>query len=258
MKEYSLGSPLWRSWYDAAFYRSVASVWRAKAVLYLAVLLIGLSIPGLVKIQVSLHAGMKFFRQKIAAQIPDMTIVKGEVHTPEEKPYVVRLKPGDEPFIVIDTTGKTQLLSSSGPSILVTRSQILMRKSVTETRIYDLSNVRFFSIDQERLDAWTQKLEKWLPVFLFPFIEGFWFVSRILTAVFFALVGLVLVAWLEAELHFAALLSLAIVSMTPSLILQTVLEAGSKHFPYQGLFFFALSFGYFLFAVNAATDKMVE
>lgn len=248
-------APLVLSWFSPGLYRSVAAHWRAKAAVYLIVLLTLLAVPNLLKMHAAFTAGMRMLREAAATQIPTITIMKGEVHTPEARAYEIRLRPSAAPAIVIDTTGKTTMFNKVGPSILVTKNQVFIRKSAAETRIYNLSGVNYFQINEERVNRWLDRFQKWFPLLFFPLVLGSWYLIRFSAALLLAILGVALVAWLESDVKLPALLSLAIVSMTPSLMLQSILGAAVGHFRFQGLVYLGCTVGYFLFAINAATDK---
>jgi hypothetical protein len=259
MKEYSLPQPIWMSFYSRSMYRAIAQTWRARSAAYLFITLILCWTPGLVVMHKGMQRAFDTIRAVSLPQIPTLTIDKGELKTPENRPYVISFGEGlASAKIVIDTSGNVKTLEQAQAVVLVTRTQVLMRKSAAETRLYELSAIPHYVLDQTTLARVLTQIQRWLPWVVYPLIFLLSFVKRFIQAIITALIGLLLVHMLEARLDFAALLSLAIVSMTPMMVVTTLAGLSGTKIPLEGLLVSMVGFGYFLFAINAATDTTAD
>jgi len=240
-------------------YRAVAQQWRARSAVYLFLVLVLCWTPGFVMMHKTLSLAFEGFRARVLPQIPTLAIHKGTISTPEAKPYVVDWnEAGAHLRVVIDTTGHYKTLSDADAIVLITANQAFVRRSAAEIRTYDFLRVKDAVYDQTRLRGWVDRFEKWTPRLLYPLIFILSFLKRFIQALFIALIGVMIVHAVEAKLSFSALFTLAIVSMTPSMILGGALSAADAEFPLQWLLLGLIGFGYFMFAINAATETPAD
>jgi len=259
MKNYSMPQVMVLSFYSAPMYRAIARDWRARSLVYLFLVLILCWTPGFVMVQRSVERGFQRIRENTIPQIPTLSIEKGIVKTPENKPYVLEItESGQSMRIVIDASGRYKSLEDAQAIVLITDKHAMVRRSASETRTYDFTRIGDRTFGPAEAGKILDQIEKWLGPVLFPLIFLLSFVKRFLQSIITALLGLLMIRWVESDLTFPALLSLAIVSMTPTLIFSTILVAGHATFPLQWLVLGFLNFGYFLFAINAASDKNAE
>ena len=204
---------------------------------------------------------MQHLQADVLPKIPVLRFENGEFSTPEAKPYVLSFGSAKVPFdILIDTTGRTKSLEGRSEFMLMTKNQLFIRQRSGETRMYDLSKSRAkpFVLSPDRIEKALRPLKYWAlgALYLSIFIASF--LKRLIQAFFIALLGLVLASLMKLELDLGALLSLAIVSMTPAMVLETLLGLAGKPVYVIWLLGTALILGYFLFALNAASDQAPE
>jgi hypothetical protein len=89
-----------------------------------------------------------------------------------------------------------------------------------------------------------------LLIFAFPFSLLFLYIGRILQALFFSLISLIMASIAGITLPYASLLRLTVVAMTPVLLIETVLGSLAISIPGWGWIGFLILLGYLFFAVN--------
>lgn len=205
---------------------------------------------------------LKKIQTDIFSQIPTIRFENGQVVTPENRPYLLNFDKAKTPAVVIlDTSGRITSLEGTGAQMLVTRTKIFIRQRTGETRIYDLSQSKLTKpvvLSQENIAKLIRPFKYWAMGIFYGMLFALSYLKRLIEAFFIALVGLVLVAWMKAELDLGALLSLAIASMTPAMVLETVLGLTGKSFHWIWIFWVLVIAGYFIFALNAASDPVGE
>lgn len=249
---------IWESAYSATVYRQ-AQTWRGRAMAYLALVLALCWTATLIRFQVSYWKVMQKAEAAILSQVPVITYKDGAISTPENKLYRIEVGTGTAVFAaIIDTTGQTKNLNGQTAQILLTRTTLFVRKQSGEVREIDLSKSKAqpFVLDHERIQKLMRMFRLWTVPFLAPFLLLASFLKRLVQAFFIALLGLAIVSMLDVELDLGELFSLAIIAMTPAMILQTVAHVAGLQFPGSLSLWVVLIVGYFLFAVNAAAGRM--
>ncbi len=254
---YSLPQAIWLSFYSAPMYRSISQSWRARSAVYLFLVLVLCWTPGFVMMHKTITLAFDSFRARILTQIPSLTIEKGQLRTPEDKPYILDWsEAGTHLRVVIDTTGRYKTLEEAEAVVLITAKQAFVRRSLREVRTYEFSSVKDAVYDRAMVEKWVDRIEHWTPRLLYPALFLLSFLKRFIQALLVALIGILICHALEAKLNFAALFTLAIVSMTPSMVLGAALSAAGAQFPLQWLLLGLIGFGTFLFAINSATETV--
>jgi hypothetical protein len=241
------------SFFSADFYRDVGRHWRGIAFLYLLLLLAVSWIPVMFKIQAKINEFIFTQSPKIIKQIPEIKISKGEAIVSADMPYIIKDPDTGAPFIVIDTTGKTENLGSTNALGLLTKTKFIIKRNELETRTFDLSDVGDLTIDQDIIRNLADSFRQWFIILLYPFVLLFSYGYRIIQALIYALIGIFFSKKLKADLNYGALLSLTMVSVTPVIIVNSIYNYLDLKipFPFWGIICFFIAIGYLRFAVKA-------
>lgn len=257
MKRYSTLHPLLLSFFSKSLYRDVCVNWKGVSFIYLLLLLALSWIPIMVKMHTRVSDFLNQEAPKIVKQVPVITIFKGEVSIDEQMPYFINDPDDDKPFIIIDTTGRIVSLESTDARILLTKSNLIMRKNATETRIFDLSQIDDLVIDRTRIYNWLETLKKWVAIFLYPFVLILSFAYRTMQVLLYAAIGILLAKNLEADLRYRSLVSLSIIAITPVVVLNTVYNYVDVKIPLWWFICFLIAMGYLYFGIKANAEKEI-
>ncbi len=167
--------------------------------------------------------------------------------------YINDLKTG-EVIAVIDTTGSINSLDGTEAMILLTRTHLMVEKNAIETRSFDLREVGDYVVDRELLSNWIEATKSYLPVVLYPFALAVSYIYRIIQMLIYAAIGLIFVSICKAELEYPQLLRLAVVAVTPSIIISTFLWVFGINLPLSGFMYFILTMVYLFLGVKATTE----
>lgn len=254
MKKYTIFHPLWMAFYSKALYRDVARNWKGICLGYL-VFVLGLSwIFPLIKINRIYTNFLHTTVQDIIRQIPPMTVERGEMSTPELRPYVITEPRSGITLATIDATGKVTSLDDAKRGVLITKTKIIVKRSVGETRVYELAKVNHLVVDQDRAQDWVRTFNRWFSVLFYPTLILASLVYRLAQALLYAFIGLILAKWLEVPLEYPALIRLATLSITPVLVLDAIRDILGKPVPFWPWICFLIAMGYLIYGVNVNGD----
>ncbi len=254
MRKYSALQPLALSFYSKDLYRDVAQHWRGTGFAYLFLLLAVAWLPTTFKV----HSGFVDWLNENAPafllQVPSITIHNGRVSTDVDTPYTITTNDG-KPVAIIDLTGQRTDLDDTEAVILLTEDKLLLKQDRrNETRMYDLSQVQNFSLNRGDLEAWAVWCRRWFGVLFYVIVLPSEYIYRILQSLLYAAIGLAFCKSLKVSLPFLAVLRLAVIALTPVILIQTVLSYIGINVPGLALLSLALALGYLYFGVKANAE----
>lgn len=254
MEEYGFFESILMSFYSSDFYQDVSRRWGILYTLgYLFLILM------ILNLMVVMHWQTEFIRFfnlinptfiSITERTPEIVINHGEVSTPENKPYYIPFAtPYGNSSIIIDTSGKYTSLDENNSSefftLLLTKTRIFVHAPFDQND-YPLSD-KYYDIKPNEIKNTVERYYRWIwiPVLLFEIVSNF-FIS-IIHAIIGSIIGIFLFS--SMRLSFIEMMTLFIVSMTPSLFVANgiSLYLGSVSFHHWVLFI--MEFCYFYFAV---------
>jgi len=243
------------SFYSRSLYQDVAMNWRKISILYLILLLAVCLIPLTFKTRAAVSDYLLHEAPKIVKQFPVVTISKGQVSVDVPMPYTIKDPENNAPLMIIDTTGQVTSLAGSDALVLLTKTKLLFKRGLKESRTLDLSDVDSLVIDQSRLYDWMDTFLEYFVFVLFPIALFFTLLFRLSQAIIFSIIAISFSKYIKLSFKYWALLSLSIVSMTPAIILDTLYNYFELAIPFWWLIDFALAFGYLIFALKSNTEK---
>jgi len=261
MKKFSIIHIPVLSFFSKELYRDVGLHWKGVNFSYLLLLLALCWIPTMIKMHVGFSDFINNEVPAVVEQVPEITITNGEVSISEPQPYYIKDPENNDVLAIIDTNGTIKSLEDPNAICLLTKTNIMWRQGEFETRTIDLSKVKNFVLDSERIMGWLHTAEKFLVIIIYPFALLGSYLYRIIQALIYAAVGLLFALWCKVTLSYATLLRLAVVAVTPCVLVKTILGIAGVHLPYAGLIYLVAALAYLFFGVHATaqtTDPQQE
>ena len=258
MKKYSYINSLFYSFYSKSFYQHVARNWKGLRLSYLLFILCLFWIPEISRIHAEVSEFISAEAPKYVKQVPVITISQGKVSIKEKSPYLISTPGENTPFAIIDTSGQTTSLDKSSALGLLTKSQLIIKNSSSESRTFDLEGIDHLIIDQKTLYEWLETFDTIFPVMLFPFVLLYSFIYHVIQVLLIAGTGTLFAKRFQAELDFKTLMRLAAVSFTPAIILQTIHSILDIPFPYRAPISLIIALGYLYYAVGSNSELTVS
>lgn len=253
MKRYSILHVPVMAFFSKSLYRDVCFNWKGTGFGYLLLLLALCWIPDMVKMHQSLSVFLDQEAPKVVDQIPEMTITAGKASIDEPQPYAVTTPDLAQALVVFDMTGQTKSLKDANTMMLITETEAIYKKSEIETRTFSFRDIKEFKLTRAMINGWLAIVKKWAAAAVYPFALAGSYVYRIVQLLLYAAIGLLFAEWCKSQRTYAQLLRLAVVAVTPCIILSTVLALTSLRLPLASLLFFLMTMGYLFFGVKAAS-----
>jgi len=256
MKKFSIIHVPILSFFSGDLYRDVGLNWRGVCFGYLFLLVAACAIPRVFIAKKSISLFIDEKAPPLVDQVPKITITDGEVHVSETQPYYIIAPDSNEVLVVIDTTGTIQSLDDTDAFVLLTKTKLILRESKVEHRTYDLSKVKEFTLERGKIMDWLNIGKKLIVPILLPFIIVGSYIFRIIQALIYAAIGLIFANFCRVRLSYDALIRLAVVAVTPCIIVRTIFAITSVYVPMAGLWFFLLAMGYLFIGVKASSQPV--
>lgn len=254
MKQYSIFHVPFMSFYSKSLYRDVCQNWKGVLFGYLLLLVVVCWIPRLVKI----HTGFTRFVENdvptLVSQVPTITIADGQASIDEPQPYTIEAPDSGEIICVIDTTGTITSLNEVEAYVLLTKTQLMFKKSEYETRTLELSEMEDMIINQDWINHWINIIKPWVTPIIAIFAAPFSYVFRIVQALIYGAIGLLFAQGCHSTRSYASLVRMSVLAVTPVMIVSTLLTLAGIHIPFAGMIGFAAAMGYLYFGVTACAD----
>lgn len=228
------------------------------AFLYLLLLLGVCWIPTMFRFQEYLNSYMEVEAPKIISQVPEIRILGGRVSTEVPVPCLIKDPETGTTLMIIDPSGEITSLDDSDARMLLTSDRLIMRRSAHETRTLDLSWVEDLIVTRQKLSDWAELLRKRLVLFLYPLALLFSYIYRIVQGLLYALAAMLLGRALGLSLSYRASVSLALVSLTPAIIANTLYNYLGLAIPLWWFLSVALSLAYLWFAVTSNSSESLR
>ena len=257
-RRYGLRHPYVMSFYFKPFYRDVALHWRGLAFVHLFILLALTGVAFMLHFQTMASLFVNEKAPAIIAQLPTIVIEKGQVKVAVEQPFKVFRPDTRGLFAVIDTTGQITSLRQTDAMLLLTRSKLMARIGPGDSRVFDLGAIETLQLTQSDMAQWLQTSLRWAPFVLYPLTLFFTYCLRTLQVLIYAGIGMVMASLLKRAMPFGAAASVAVMAMTPVILIDTLIMLARIHLPLWGIGSFVVAFGYLFFGIRAAADDVPE
>lgn len=251
MRSYNILQAIFMSFYSKNLYRDVAINWGGKAFLYLLFLLALSWIAVTYQIQHGINQIYYRNSDKIIAQIPILHIQEGKVSTPENRPYFIKDPDTNKEIAVIDTTGQYTTLEQTQTTLLVTKDTIITRTKPDEIKSFEIANSVNGIINPEQVNSFVKAYIGYAWIILFLFFVIFSYFYRIIQALIYALIGKIFSSIMGIRLTYGQIILIAMVAITPVIIVSSLFEFFNVSFPYHNLFYFALALIYLCYGISA-------
>ncbi len=218
---------LWRSTTNFRFYREVAFQKVSKSIGYFFLFIFLVTLVLSMKYSTVLIQGMGEVSKELGDRLPEIRIEDGVVSTDAQEPFIIE----EKNFIfIIDTTGRiTTIDPSRKQGILLTKNKLIHKQSEIETRAYDLSKIKSFTVNKEAMERWRKIISRFALPILLVCLFPYFVVVKLIQILLFSLIALIVNAATKANLKYENLFNISLFALTLPVILATIfILAGFK------------------------------
>jgi hypothetical protein len=258
MKRYAIHEPFLLSFYAKELYVDVARRWSGFALGYLFLLMALAWLPTMVQfhLQVSSYTGKH--AHALAVQFPPMTLRGGQLSVEGDAPVYVKDPESGALLVIVDPGGQHTSLEGTEARVLLTRTQVLLRRSPQETRAYSLAGFGDTRVEPADIERWMRLAGNWLAAFFYPFALAASYLYRVAQALLYAAIGVLFARGAKVALDYPALVRLAVIAVTPAVIVDTLRDIARVPVPLWPLVCFVIAMAYLQFGVNAVAQAPPE
>ncbi len=251
MSQYGIFEALFMSFYSRSLYRDVAKNWGGKTFLYLLILGLISWIVFTAQIQSKLSAMYVSQSDAYVNQFPVMNIKDGHLSTPEKRPYIITDPQSHQVIAVIDTSGQYTTLEQAKTDFLVTETKMISHPAQDEVREYNIPTTYNGDIIPGEINTALKKFMGflWIPLFISVVLLAY--IYHIIQALIYGVLGVLFGKMQGVSLNYSQLVQLAMMALTPAIIISTILDACHINFPFQMLMYFIVEIGYLMFGIAA-------
>ena len=254
MRRYSILHPLWMAFYAGDIYDDVARNWRIQPFLYLIVLLAIGWIPGSMQIQNTVNDWVTHEAPFIIEQMPTITISEGQLSTSVNGPVMIHDRT-DHVFMIIDPTGAYTSLDGTEASVLLTKTEIHVRDATSNVQKQPIFSGPEEQLTQETLYEITDYVRSLVNTFIFPCLVVVSYIFHMVQVLIYGFLGSHYLTALRKALPYRTLVHLAIIAITPAILLDGLHDLMNTPFPswFWWPVCFLLSIGYLVFGIRVVT-----
>ncbi|MFT5291281.1 MAG: hypothetical protein ACI8QS_001940 [Planctomycetota bacterium] len=259
MKNFSIFTAPVHAFSSRDLYRDVGQRWGFKTFALLLLVILVAWIP----FMWNLNSGLSTFLNEEGAfvieQVPPITLNGGSVSVDAEQPYYIRKEGSEEVIAIIDTTGEVTSLEGTTAVFLLTETAFhTLGESRSQTKVTELKGMPDFYVDAPRLEKWVPIIGTWGIILLYPILVFVTFIYRIIQALFYAAIGLLMVKNKNCSLGFGGILRVAVVAIIPVILITAAVDALGIRIPYIWVGYFAMAMAWLKMGLSANADDEVE
>lgn len=216
------------SFFSPGIYKSAAREWSGLAFGYLFLLVLAVGAV----LSISMHLSVsKFFSQDfptVMKQVPDFSIQQGELHCDVDMPYEIKDPKTGEVVAVIDT--RDDATFPEGTKLKIGKDKLVAKRNAFETRTFEFAPIDNF--DKKTLSSWISTIAAVIvPAFFVGFVL-FGFIYAAIQVLIYGLVAMLFAKILKVEAPYLALVRIAVVAVTPVIVLDLCLKIASFNLPF--------------------------
>ena len=246
MKKYRFFHPLFMAFFSKSLYQDVGRNWKGVCFLYLLILAAVSIVSPIIQIKGFLNTKFPEIINPIIEQIPAITVSKGHVSIDQDEPYYIKAFDSEQPLVIIDTTGKITSLPDDKTVLLITKTKI-----ITKEQEFDLPKEKDLIVDQYKVQEWIDIFTKWFLIAIIPIMFITIYIFYIIGDLILAAIGMLFTKILKVKLDYPALMRLAIIAITPAVLVNVLFELKGINIPF--LILLVIDLGYLFYAVKANT-----
>jgi hypothetical protein len=147
-------------------------------------------------------------------------------------------------------------MDDTSAMMLITDHKVWTKQNTNDIRQYDLSKIKYFYVDKVKLTGWMNTLSQFLAIGLLPIVFVFGLIGRLIQVLIYGAVNMGFSSGFRANLDYAAALRLAVISVTPVIVLDTIFTLTGLNIPMWSLLGIGISVLYMAMAVKANGNAM--
>jgi hypothetical protein len=206
--------------FSKPFYRDVAHRWTGYAFSTLCIITVLFSSVYTIALHKSFRSFMQNEGTRVTAQIPDMTILSGQMRIYGNWPLYIKDSRG-RVWVQYDTIYKEEQFAAG--QMWITATDLYIRPFYGDVHRFSFKDIGQMSLSRQQIKDTLNSLQKNFLIFAFPLTLGIFLIYRVLQVAVLSLWGKFLNRYLGVFLHYDQIVRLTVVAFTTVLLLESAL-----------------------------------
>ncbi len=243
------------SFFSPGVYRDVAVRWRGTGMAYLLFVVALVMIPQAAATHVDLRNIVNQLAPAILPQLPTIFVKAGVVTVEPPGERTINDPRTGQPMLHIDTAREGTTLDADAPPMVLTGNALLLRRTDGEVQVVSLAAVDGLKLDAASVMATLQVMQALAVPVLYPLSVAVLFLAQLIKALLLAWVGRMYTSRMTAQLKFRVCLRLAMVALTPPLVVGSIMDALHVVVPLSFVVATVATFSYMMMGVASVYEE---
>ena len=229
--------------YEKKFGAGIRQEKTAQSVKYLVIVMAVIGSIIMIKADFKMYYGLDKFTTTLKNDYPDFELKDGYLFCQGDMPFIIQEK---DDIIIIDTTGKTDasVMNSYSNGALITQSTLVYKKSLVESRTYNLSDMKMFNFTKAGLIKFIHNCL--IPGLIVVFLFGAFFIYlwKMIGVFFLSLIAFVVSKVVSVDMDYQNLFKISIYAIVVPTIIDSGLDLAGVNIPHFWIVYYAIAIYY--------------
>lgn len=236
------------SFFSKPLYRDVAARWKGTNLGYFCLLLALCLVPAVWNLSRSMIQAIDRHSDIYLMQIPPIQLSDGMLTIDAPQPYSII--EGNRTVLLIDTTGGIQTLEEADALSLMTQTRLYIHQQGNAPLVYDLKDFNNFTLNQRIAEDLIARIKRLAIPTTYAAIYLGSLLFFMLVALLLGGIACLLAAVQKKSLQYKAGIRIAVVALTPAMVVGGVLATFGRTVP--ALLYIMLTLAYLYIAAGSA------
>ncbi len=234
-------------------YRDFMQQGTGRSILYLILITLILGIAILAGPILAVTGGVDQFITEFDNDAPEFILADGELWVDAPMPLV--LYRDHASLGIVDTTGTIDesVLEGYSEGVFIGRTHLVHKRNIAETREIDFTSMEGLVITKDLVSQYLPYL-KWIGAIIFVFGIGYFLIAKLLTALIFGLIAMLIARMQKKGLIYGEGLNAAAYALTPALLWQLMVHFVPITVPGATMIYYGIVVFYLWKALDVAKD----
>lgn len=221
-----------------------------KAIIYLLLLSLILGVVASIRTSIIANTEISKLIHVYTNDLPNFELKNGELNVEGNMPMV--LSEDRDYYVVIDTTNNTnpKVLDSYDKGLLILKDRMIEKRNTAQFQTIDFKALQGVTINKSVINNYLPITKLIIPFIYIVNILGY-FLGGLLSALFLALVALIINAIFRTDLKYGEIYIIAIYALTTPMIIDVFFKIFNiQYFSYYSWLYHIIAFAYICFSLN--------
>jgi len=213
------------------FYKKVIKESIGKAVIYLLLLSVLLSLFSIIQPMVGFLNGVDVLSKTFARDIPDFEFINGELSVTGEMPMVIGEESGQ--VLIIDTSGQLDAtaLDDYTSGVFLSKTYAINKTDAVKTERYDFKELEALKFTKQQIAGFLPYLKYFTLLIILVILAGT-IIGKLISSLIVSVIGLIVNASTKSTLLYGEIYRIGVYAMTLPSIIKVIMRFSPVKIPF--------------------------